>query len=504
MNSSHAQISTILTRLTAQRALTNTNITTKTGARSITPQNVGYSDDSIMAIMYSLAGLTGAAGDLDAVLTLGNVSDLDVDILKNGVEGEFHTKHMYNGCQVIHNPSGGGGEYPVTFMGRVGGNNVLYLRDAFGYFGYMGSGSLTADRKVLLPDEGDGVGLDATLVLHTTGNPITVTNGTNTGYYDADSVKMSDASGNESFVLPYWMAVYNTAGTAKDVMVMDNHSLSYGYTNSVGPVSHTATLFFSRPSFTGTTVDSLWFPSVSNDTLAVKGDITSFGNFATADLTFTGTRAHHLDRYGVSFDSALKWQIIDTSGNYLLSLNDTTGTAAFAMLYATSTPTAKNIRLITGSAGRLLLEQSPTVNRITALAPNASLIVDSAIKAVGLNHLAGTTAAPTIVAGTGAGTSPTVSVGSGSTDLSGYVNITTGTTCATDATVATITFNAAYATAPRCIILTPANKITQNLIKGKECFVDQSGITTTTFTITSNTTALTDATAYKFYYTVIQ
>jgi len=505
VNSSHAQISTILTRLTAQRALTNTNITTKTGSRSITPQNVGYSDDSIMAIMYSLAGLTGAAGDLDAVLTLGNTSDLDIEIVKNGVEGEFYTKHMYNGCQTIHNPSGGGSEYPVTFMGRVAGNNVLYLRDAFGYFGYVGSGTLTANRKVLLPDEGDGVGLDATLVTHTTEDALTVTSGGNTGYYDADSMKMTDASGNASIAKANFYNVRNVAGTAGNAMTLSKDAISYAYSNSVGAVVHTSDLYFSRPYFTGITTQTLYFPSATNDTLAVKGDITASGNFATANLTFTANRTHNLTQYGASFDSTLNWKIADTSGNYLLSLNDTTSASTLAMLYATSTPTSKHARLNVSGSLRLLLEQSAGVNRLTAIAPSASLIVDSATKAVGINHLAGTTSAPTIAAGAGAGTSPTVSVGSGSTDLSGYVNITTGTTCSAAAIVATITFNLAYASAPRCVIIQPANAATAALTpNAKHVYVNQAGITTTTFDITAGATALSDATAYQWFYQVIQ
>ena len=506
MNSSHAQISTILTRLTAQRALTNTNITTKTGARSITPLNVGYSDDSIMAIMYSLAGLTGAAGDLDAVLTLGNRSDITIEIMDNGVEGEFYTKHLYNGCQVIHNPSGAGTEYPVTFMGRVGGNNVLYLRDAFGFFGYMGSGTLTANRKVLLPDEGDGVGLDATLVLHTTADPITVTNGTSVGTYDEGVMSIDDGAGSISSVYPTYMGAQNTSGTVVNRLKAYPYYQEYNYTNSIGSVTNTAKLRFDR-TFTGNDTSDIWFPNSTHDgdTLAVKGDITSFGNFATADLTFTGTRAHHLDRYGVSFDSALMWKISDTSGNYLLSLNDTTSAATLAMLYATSTPTSKHVRLNVSGSLRVLMEQSAGVNRFTAIAPNASLVVDSAIKAVGINHLAGTTSAPTIAAGAGAGTSPTVSVGSGSTDISGYVNITTGTTCTALATVATITFNNAYATAPKCVIIQPANAVTRALTpNAKLVYVNQAGITTTTFEITAGATALSDATAYQWYYFIVQ
>lgn len=460
-----------------------------------------------MAIMYSLAGLTGAAGDLDAVLTLGNTSDLDIEIVKNGLEGEFYTKHMYNAVQTIHNPSGGGSEYPVTFLGRAAGNNVLYLRDAFGYFGYVGAGSLSANRKVLLPDEGDGVGLDATLVTHTTEDALTVSS-TSTAVYGSASAHLSDNSSNGVDITPSSVTVMDTSGTTLNQMALASDNLSYAYTNSVGAVVHVASLVFSRPTFTGVTTQSLYFPSATNDTLAVKGDITSFGNFATADLTFTGTRAHHLDRYGVSFDSALMWKIIDTNGNYLLSLNDTTTIASFPMIYASTTPTQKRVKLNAGSTNQISMVRDATQCVMTFTSGStgsATAQLDSATAKFGVNHLGGMTSAPTIAAGAGAGTSPTVSVGSGSTDLSGYVNITTGTTCSAAAIIATITFNAAYASAPHCIMIQPANAATAALTpNAKHVYVNQAGITTGTFDITAGATALSDATAYKWYYFIVQ
>lgn len=124
---------------------------------------------------------------------------------------------------------------------------------------------------------------------------------------------------------------------------------------------------------------------------------------------------------------------------------------------------------------------------------------------VNLPHLIGNTSAPTIAAGTGAGTTPTVTVGSGSTDLAGYLNITTGTIPAgANATVATITFNVAYGSAPTAVILTPANSVTALLSGITMCYVDQASTSTTVFVIKSGTTALTAATAYKFFYTIIQ
>lgn len=118
-----------------------------------------------------------------------------------------------------------------------------------------------------------------------------------------------------------------------------------------------------------------------------------------------------------------------------------------------------------------------------------------------LVHVVGFSGAPTIAAGAGAGTTPTVSMASGSTDLAGAVNITTGTLpTGTNAVVATITFNTAYGTAP-FVVIYPANAITATLSGVSMVFATS---TTTTFVITSGTTALTAATAYKWFYHVIQ
>ena len=115
-------------------------------------------------------------------------------------------------------------------------------------------------------------------------------------------------------------------------------------------------------------------------------------------------------------------------------------------------------------------------------------------------HLDGNSAAPTIAAGAGAGTAPTISV-SNATDLSGIVNVTTGTLpTGANAVIVTITFNTEYASAPN-ICLTPANANTAAIAVVSHVFVTS---TTTTFVITSGATALTAATAYKWYYVAAQ
>ena len=112
------------------------------------------------------------------------------------------------------------------------------------------------------------------------------------------------------------------------------------------------------------------------------------------------------------------------------------------------------------------------------------------------------TSAPTIAAGTGAGTSPTVAVAGA--PMGGLVTITTGSSPATSATIATVTFVDDFTGAPRVVILTPANAAAAALNGAGEPFVDSANTTTAHFLITSGSSALAGATTYKFYYFVLQ
>jgi len=118
-----------------------------------------------------------------------------------------------------------------------------------------------------------------------------------------------------------------------------------------------------------------------------------------------------------------------------------------------------------------------------------------------INHIGGNTSAPSIAAGAGAGTGPTVVV-TNATDMSGIVDVTTGTTpTGTNSTIATITFNKSFASAPN-IQLTPNNANAAGLAAALTMVYVTS--TTTTFVVTSGTTALTASTQYKWFYSVIQ
>lgn len=120
-----------------------------------------------------------------------------------------------------------------------------------------------------------------------------------------------------------------------------------------------------------------------------------------------------------------------------------------------------------------------------------------------LLHIIGNSGGPTIAAGAGAGTAPTISGGGNGligTDISGRVTLTTGTIPTAAATIVTITFNRPYGSAPY-VLLYPANAATALLSGVSMVYVTS---TTTTFLIVAGTTALTAATQYSWNYQAAQ
>lgn len=117
-------------------------------------------------------------------------------------------------------------------------------------------------------------------------------------------------------------------------------------------------------------------------------------------------------------------------------------------------------------------------------------------------HLIGSSTAPKISAGTGAGTAPTVTISG--TDLAGQILVTTGTSPETSAVVATVTFNTAYSSAPRAILISPGNQLASTANGGGAVWVEYSTISTTGFELKQGTAGLNASAPYVWYYTVIQ
>lgn len=107
---------------------------------------------------------------------------------------------------------------------------------------------------------------------------------------------------------------------------------------------------------------------------------------------------------------------------------------------------------------------------------------------------------PTIAAGTGAGTAPTVVIAG--SDRAGLITVTTGTTPTASATVATITFGRPFGTAPAAVLLTPAGAVSAALSGIAAAYVDSAATTTTAFVVKVGSTALAASTAHKWHYRV--
>ena len=108
---------------------------------------------------------------------------------------------------------------------------------------------------------------------------------------------------------------------------------------------------------------------------------------------------------------------------------------------------------------------------------------------------------PVFVAGTGAGTGPTIAANANNNDLSGYVSVTTGTAPASSAAVVTGTFGTAYATLAKCG-LWAANAAASALSGAAQAYVPVGS--NTAFTINSGATALAASTLYTWGYTCTQ
>jgi hypothetical protein len=117
-------------------------------------------------------------------------------------------------------------------------------------------------------------------------------------------------------------------------------------------------------------------------------------------------------------------------------------------------------------------------------------------------HLVGSTAVPTLVNGTGAGTGSSNAISTNANDIAGQIGINTGTAPVASSTVATLTFHTAYATAP-IVILTPGNAKAAALNAGQQVYVLNTSVTTTQFVLESGTTGLTALTTFIWNYHII-
>jgi len=104
---------------------------------------------------------------------------------------------------------------------------------------------------------------------------------------------------------------------------------------------------------------------------------------------------------------------------------------------------------------------------------------------------------PTIAAGVGAGTSPTIAITGN--DTAGQITLTAGSTPTASAVVGTVTFGTAFKT-NAFVILEPANAAASALAVAAQVYPTS---TTTTFALNTGATGLTGAGVYAWNYHAI-
>jgi hypothetical protein len=143
----------------------------------------------------------------------------------------------------------------------------------------------------------------------------------------------------------------------------------------------------------------------------------------------------------------------------------------------------------------------PLTVDVTAAASFTANIIN-ATATVSAQHLSGlSSSAPVFVAGSGAGSGPTLAANANNNDVSGYLSVTTGTGPVAGAAIASATFGTAYATLAKCT-LWPANAAASALSGAAKAFVPVGS--NAGFAITAGGTALAASTLYTWGYTCTQ
>jgi hypothetical protein len=208
-------------------------------------------------------------------------------------------------------------------------------------------------------------------------------------------------------------------------------------------------------------------------------EIATNGTSTNTRMVISGTGAVKFNNYGAGTNTgtAAYGLSVDASGNVI----ETTAGGGSATW---------------GSIGGTLSSQSDLNTALGLKAPSANPTFSTAITTP---KIISSGSAPTIAASTAAGTGPTISI-SGN-DLVGTITLVCGTSPASTATMATVTFNVPYAVKPH-VFFTPANLFSLNA--NNTPYIDDASSSTTQFVIKVGGSTLTSGLTYIWYYQVIQ
>lgn len=328
------------------------------------------------------------------------------------------------------------------------------------------------------------------------------TAGTNASITNSHTLILNPTSLTTSITNSYGLTVNANTGATNNYSAQFMGGIGLKFSQASQSTSHT---FFSitQASHTGGTPYGLIYSSGSQSTLAASVEIFDINiNLGTTRQFNTGAHAGQrsvvMNAPLYSFVGASTMAFANALTLIQAPIAGTNATITDSAVLNISSSTVISGGVVTNSWGLLCSAPSGATNNYAAKFTGGSGVL--------VNHLGNSVIGiNSIVAGTGAGTSPTVSVTGG--DLDGVISITTGTgSPAATAIIATITFAAAYAIAPK-IVIYPANRAARDLAIGAWPIVPANGQTngvgTTTFVLESGT-ALATATTYLWAYHILQ
>ncbi len=184
-------------------------------------------------------------------------------------------------------------------------------------------------------------------------------------------------------------------------------------------------------------------------------------------------------------------QTVTTTNSYGMRLAAPTGGATInqALNFVSGT---------TAAAGATFgADAAPSVNLYRSAANMLKTDADLTVRHV----VPLSSAIPTVAAGTGAGTGPTITVSAASTDCKMQITVLTGSTPTAAGAIMTVTYNNAFTgTVIPGVVFSAANAAAAALSSTTSPYV--SSETLTTFVFTAGSAALTGATTYKYSFQV--
>jgi len=303
------------------------------------------------------------------------------------------------------------------------------------------------------------------------------------------SFTMSDLTGSYIQVGP---AIYLSNGAGTSFINMTDSETEIGGTSTNG------IRLFSK-GVNNATVSTNWVWTLLNAATGA-GEWVAGRNMFDANGTLAGNRVVSGGGHSLTFQTALSdFNVLATNVISQASLNNTINGALIGMTASSS---------VTVNTPLFTINNSSADDFLFTSTPNDGTDADHTLER---NPSTGEvrwntgrfvfprTGVPSVAAGTGAGTGPTVTLVRQS-DSAFTLSVIPGSTPAVNATVATVTFASAYAAAPHWSLA--AGNAATALLSGNSACYGQS--TTTTFVLKSGPTALTQSTTYLFEVIIVK